>query len=637
MEENKNDDINLSQEKSLAKIEEPMINSNSIGPIILLISSIIVVVIICVLAFESQKTKVEKFVEIITDDYMFELFEELAPYTYKKGKVVSTLEINPEMLQIALEIPQIPMNRLALVSEQNVDGFDSSGKVYLDIDNTEIASLKYAKTDDAIGFMVPDLINEYIVIKNENLKDVARKIGMSGDEIESIPDKITISEIKKLLVSTEKEDEGDNLELFTVLEKYKEPLFQYLEERVMITQKQSIDIKDKEYTATKHSIALTEKESYELIKILLELLKEDTDLYNVLKEDNSNFEYETFEDWQKDINLLLEDVEKNLVDADNELDIIALSAYTRYLNTIAIELELPLQAQKIRIATANRRNEYYTEISGLFVYEDVILTMETMKKQNLYEGDISIVVLGSEEGNSDLNLISYSIKHEKKAELETLDLNKDFVLNNETEESIENKFEEIKKSLWSYAMTIISRIPENSGDSLDEENMSDAEFSEENQVFILEESNKLFDQIEYGMTKDEVITLIGETPIEEIYDQITYLTWEDEYYNSLDVIIEGGVVVGASRFLFSDAYSNIKLSSELRTELEDLNTEIEKIKEGMTLEEVTQILGDKYFQSYKSVTNEASYEWFDKDENNVVIDFDENGKVLYISEVMRFF
>ena len=370
MEENKKDEINLSEEKALAKIEEPMINSNSIGPIILLISSIIVVVIICVLAFESQKTKVEKFVEIITDDYMFELFEELAPYTYKKGKVVSTLEINPEMLQIALEIPQIPMNRLALVSEQNVDGFDSSGKVYLDIDNTEIASLKYAKTDDAIGFMVPDLINEYIVIKNENLKDVARKIGMSGDEIESIPDKITISEIKKLLVSNEKEDEGDNLELFTVLEKYKEPLFQYLEERVMITQKQSIDIKDKEYKATKHSIALTEKESYELIKILLELLKEDTDLYNVLKEDNSNFEYETFEDWQKDINLLLEDVEKNLVDADNELDIIALSAYTRYLNTIAIELELPLQAQKIRIATANRRNEYYPEISGLFVYED---------------------------------------------------------------------------------------------------------------------------------------------------------------------------------------------------------------------------------------------------------------------------
>ena len=637
MEENKNDDINLSQEKSLAKIEEPMINSNSIGPIILLISSIIVVVIICVLAFESQKTKVEKFVEIITDDYMFELFEELAPYTYKKGKVVSTLEINPEMLQIALEIPQLPMNRLALVSEQNVDGFDSSGKVYLDIDNTEIASLKYAKTDDAIGFMVPDLINEYIVIKNENLKDVARKIGMSGDEIESIPDKITISEIKKLLVSTEKEDEGDNLELFTVLEKYKEPLFQYLEERVMITQKQSIDIKDKEYTATKHSIALTEKESYELIKILLELLKEDTDLYNVLKEDNSNFEYETFEDWQKDINLLLEDVEKNLVDADNELDIIALSAYTRYLNTIAIELELPLQAQKIRVATANRRNEYYTEISGLFVYEDVILTMETMKKQNLYEGDISIVVLGSEEGNSDLNLISYSIKHEKKAELETLDLNKDFVLNNETEESIENRFEEIKKSLWSYAMTIISRIPENSGDSLDEENMSDAEFSEENQVFILEESNKLFDQIEYGMTKDEVITLIGETPIEEIYDQTTYLTWEDEYYNSLDIIIEGGVVVGASRFLFSDAYSNIKLSSELGTELENLNEEVTKIKEGMTLEEVIQILGDKYFQSHKSITNEASYEWFDKDENNVVIDFDENGKVLYISEVMRFF
>ena len=263
--------------------------------------------------------------------------------------------------------------------------------------------------------------------------------------------------------------------------------------------------------------------------------------------------------------------------------------------------------------------------------------METMKKQNLYEGDISIVVLGSEEGNSDLNLVSYSIKHEKKAELEKLDLNKDFVLNNETEEAIENKFEEIKKSLWSYAMTIISRIPESSGDGLDEENMSDAEFSEENQVFILEESNKLFDQIEYGMTKDEVITLIGETPIEEIYDQTTYLTWEDEYYNSLDVIIEGGVVVGASRFLFSDAYSNIKLSSELGTELENLNEEVTKIKEGMTLEEVIQILGDKYFQSHKSITNEASYEWFDKDENNVVIDFDENGKVLYISEVMRFF
>lgn len=637
MEENKNknenEEMNLSEENALAKIEEPVINSNSKGPIILLIS-IIAISIICVLGVVSPKTKVEKFVEVLTDDYMFELVGEMAQYTYKQGKVVSTLEVNPEALQIAFETPELPMNRLALVSEQNVDGFDSSGKLYLDIDNVEIASIKYAKTGDAIGFAVPDLINEYIVIKNENLKDVARKIGMSGDEIEAIPDKITISEIKKMVENT---DEDETQSLSTALKKYKEPLYQYLEECVMVTKKQELDIKNEAVLTTKHSIALTEKESYELIKILLDILKDDKDLYNVLKEDNSDFGYETFEEWQKDINIIIQDVEENLVSADNELDIIVLSAYTKSMNTVAIEVEFPLQTQKIRMATINNKNEYYTEISGLFAYEDVILVLETVKGENAYEGNISLVVLGSEEEGSNLNIVNYSIEHSKEAETEKLDLTKDFVLNNETEESIKNKFEGIKKGLWSYVMTIVSKIPESSGDSLDSENTGDAEFSEENQVFILEASNKLFNQIEYGMTKDEAIAIVGGTPVEETYEEITYLRWEDEYYNSFDVILENDVVVGASRILFSDAYSNIKLSSELGTELEDLNAEIKEIKEGMTLEEVTGILGDKYFQSYKSVTKEASYEWYDKAENNVVIDFDENGKVLFIGEVMNFF
>ena len=139
------------------------------------------------------------------------------------------------------------------------------------------------------------------------------------------------------------------------------------------------------------------------------------------------------------------------------------------------------------------------------------------------------------------------------------------------------------------------------------------------------------------MTKDEAIAIVGETPVEETYEEITYLRWEDEYYNSFDVILENDVVVGVSRILFSDAYSNIKLSSELGTELEDLNEVITQVKEGMTLEEVTGILGDKYFQAYKSITKEASYEWYDKAENNVVIDFDENGKVFFISDIMNMF
>ena len=62
-----------------------MINPNSKGPIILLISTIVLVITLCVLGTLSPKTKVEKFVEVLTDDYMFELVGEMAPYTYKHG------------------------------------------------------------------------------------------------------------------------------------------------------------------------------------------------------------------------------------------------------------------------------------------------------------------------------------------------------------------------------------------------------------------------------------------------------------------------------------------------------------------------------------------------------------------------
>ena len=175
------------------------------GPIIGGILVLIVLIGTIVLGVVGTKSKTEKFVELFTDDYMFGSLENLGQVIFNEGKVVTEIAVNPTLVNTIVGESAFPINRLAIISELTTKDMDFSGKSYLDIDSTELVSFKYAKTGEAIGFTVPDLMTENMVVKNENLKELARKFGMTEEEIEQVPDKISLEEIMKLANKNENE------------------------------------------------------------------------------------------------------------------------------------------------------------------------------------------------------------------------------------------------------------------------------------------------------------------------------------------------------------------------------------------------------------------------------------------------
>lgn len=55
--------------------------------------------------------------------------------------------------------------------------------------------VEYIKNDNNYGIRFSDLFKQYLLVENNNLKDLFRKIGYSEQELENVPDSIEINDI----------------------------------------------------------------------------------------------------------------------------------------------------------------------------------------------------------------------------------------------------------------------------------------------------------------------------------------------------------------------------------------------------------------------------------------------------------
>lgn len=626
--------------------EEPDDSSSNKGPVILLIATIVVILgLVAYGAMSFSKSKTEKFFGLFADDYMFGMANEVTEMMMKDGKYTTEFSVDPSDFSQFVDT-EIPINRLAMVSEQVTSGADFSGKVYLDVDSTELVTFKYAKTGETFGITVPDLMNEYFVVKNENLKALARKFGASEEDIAQIPDKLTVEEIEKLMETSEIDTE----KYVNILERYVEPISELIESN-LIEEEKELKIKENTFTLTRHSLELTEKDLYDFAKKFLEIAKDDEELYNALKEDEPTFEVESFEEWKEGLTEGITSIDEMLATADDVTVMFRLSAYVDGKDTMGIEISFPEENVSLRLATLNEKKSSYTEVVAFIEEGEIKIITTTIAGDNEYTGDIKVAAdMGA--ANININIAKYKMKYSKDATLEKLDALPIFVLNDETMESIEAKLEEIQKNATNYITTITEKAPESLktmlGDMSDIANDYevpdydydyDYDYDEEpfaikgSQVYILSDSNEVYSKMKLGMTRDEIIALMGEPDYDETFGEMTFLDWDDEYYNSHSVIIEEGVVTEISRDLASASYENIQLSTELGTEIEDLESVLKNVKEGMDLLSVEKVLGNKYFESERNNYGEVTYTWYDKAENYVTISFDENGEVWYVGSV----
>ena len=141
-----------------------------------------------------------------------------------------------------------------------------------------IMEVEYIKNDNNYGIRFSDLFKQYLLVENNNLKDLFRKIGYSEQELENVPDSIEINDITLSDIKFT-EDEIKQLS-----EKYSEIINKKVsKEEFEKNSKQVITINEKNITTNAYILKLTNEELNNLYVDLLESLKQDEIILNKIE------------------------------------------------------------------------------------------------------------------------------------------------------------------------------------------------------------------------------------------------------------------------------------------------------------------------------------------------------------------
>ena len=134
-------------------------------------------------------------------------------------------------------------------------------------------------TSNNYGIKFTDLFNQYVVVKNENLKDLLKRIGYTDEQIEFVPNSIDFSDniIEEIKFSNE--------DIESLINKYTSIITQNIGETSFQRQKnQVVEINGQNYLANAYSLVLTKEQLNNVYINILENLKEDEIILNKIDE-----------------------------------------------------------------------------------------------------------------------------------------------------------------------------------------------------------------------------------------------------------------------------------------------------------------------------------------------------------------
>lgn len=134
-------------------------------------------------------------------------------------------------------------------------------------------------TSNNYGIKFTDLFNQYVVVENENLKDLLKRIGYTDEQIEFVPNSIDFSDniIEEIKFSNE--------DIESLINKYTSIITQNIGETSFQRQKnQVVEINGQNYLANAYSLVLTKEQLNNVYINILENLKEDEIILNKIDE-----------------------------------------------------------------------------------------------------------------------------------------------------------------------------------------------------------------------------------------------------------------------------------------------------------------------------------------------------------------
>lgn len=141
-----------------------------------------------------------------------------------------------------------------------------------------IMEVEYIKNDNNYGIRFSDLFKQYLLVENNNLKDLLKKIGYSEQELENVPDSIEVNDI------TLNDIKFTEDEIKQLSEKYSEIINKKVsKEKFEKNSKQVITINEKNINTNAYILKLTNEELNNLYVDLLKSLKQDEIILNKLE------------------------------------------------------------------------------------------------------------------------------------------------------------------------------------------------------------------------------------------------------------------------------------------------------------------------------------------------------------------
>ena len=357
-----------------------------------------------------------------------------------------------------------------------------SSNIKLSYDNKDVVEANLVKNSDIYGIQSDIMHDKYIVVENNNLKELAKKLGM--DE-ENIPDKFEQVEAYDLLYVS-KEDRKE------IVDKYKQVVNNKIGKDKYTAEKNvETEINGEKVKTNTYKLTITEKEVYETIKSILETAKDDEKTqeliiskYEMINKNVQNSEELTKDNIKDYIDDLISDVDRELKYAsEDSMDIIV---YVNKGKTVKIETKENEDTISAEFFEKDNKNNIVISIEDYKLNIEYELKEESNNK-NL-KGTITILSDNEEQGKIDYEIaikgtigkgkneitakfnieadedkielnIKENVNYDEKVTIEDLDSDKIVKLNDMSEDEIKDLFMEVYKKV----QTDLQKVLEETG------------------------------------------------------------------------------------------------------------------------------------------------------------------------------
>ena len=197
--------------------------------------------------------------------------------------------------------------------------------------NEELANIQVVKEKNVFGVYCPLVSNGFVSVRNENLKEVAEKIGI--EDVSLIPDTINnFSGEELLMISKNEKNHLDNI-IKNVIQRAPDTAF---------TKEGSkkINIDGEEFNANVYALELNSKENADLQIDLLEKISQDSIMMNFI---TSKFKLLNIDENYNDINLLSNIIKKRikkLKQPEEDIGNMKVTVYENKLKNIRTEIKI---------------------------------------------------------------------------------------------------------------------------------------------------------------------------------------------------------------------------------------------------------------------------------------------------------